>query len=190
MASPQIMQRLQLLRAPSDVRLSDSVIAGMTHSFTQARYQLIQTVPNRSGPGSLTVPTNGVDSLLTNVQARRRLMVIPPGQESGYTKMLNDELLGGESYPILTAVLGTVAGAVSGGAGLIFTVVTTAIDASRTTQRVLVRPGDELWQVEEIGKNNGGDVVHVGSYFLYDPYRLSSGVKGWLISEERTTLDC
>jgi hypothetical protein len=184
MASPQILQRLKPLKAPSGRRLSESIIAGMTQSFTQARYQLMHSTRG-SGGGIVHVPRAGA---LDNPKARRKLMTIQTGPETGFTMLLNDGLLGGESYPVLNAVLGTVAGAASAGAGLIFTVMTTALDVSRTTQRVLARSGDELWQVEEIGKTNDGAVVHVGSYFLSDPFRQGAAVKGWLIHEERHTL--
>jgi hypothetical protein len=109
----------------------------------------------------------------------------------GYTETLNKALSGGESFPILNAVLGTIAGVASAGAGLLFTIGTTAVDVGKTNQNVQARVGDELWQVEVIGKTkNGGswDVVHVGSYFLVDPFRGQTVTKGWLIHEERTVL--
>jgi hypothetical protein len=191
MANEQVLQRLPDLRPESGRRLPDHIITGMTQSLTQARYQLYLTRGNPSGPGFISVPRQGVSTLLQNLSARRRLQTIPAGPENGFTQMLNTELLGGDSYPILTAVLGTAAGVASGGAGLLFTIATTAIDSSRTVQRVLARPGDELWQVEEIGKIRSGSsptVIHVGSYFLVDPYRGQAPAKGWLIHEERQAL--
>ena len=76
--------------------------------------------------------------------------------------------------------------------------LSTALSLSQTSQRVLARAGDELWQVEEIGKARdknffGSDtmeMVHIGSYFLVDPHRSIGLVrsKGWLIHEERTVI--
>lgn len=100
------------------------------------------------------------------------------------------ELAGGKSYPVLNAVLGTVAGAQLV-AGMLFTIGTTALELSKTHHGVPARQGDELWQVEEIGKVVKGaawDVVHVGSYFLIDPFRTQTVTNGWLIHEEGTLL--
>jgi len=99
---------------------------------------------------------------------------------------LNTALLGGTNYPILTAVIGTVAGVASLGAGVLFTAGTTALTMANPIQRVLARPDDEIWQVEVIGKT-GGDAVYVSAYFLVDPYRNTSRnpYKGWLVHEER-----
>lgn len=106
---------------------------------------------------------------------------------------LNTALQGGTNYPILTAGLGVVAGVVSFGAGLIFTVATTAISLHQTTSRVLARPGDKIIHVEEIGKERNGasyKPVYVSSFFLVDPFRTNGNslTKGWLIHEEREYL--
>lgn len=82
-----------------------------------------------------------------------------PGQEGNYTFSLNTALLGGQSYPILDAILGTAVGVASGLAGLLFSIATTSINLQKTSQRVLARSGDEIWHVEEIGKVSSG-----GSY--------------------------
>jgi hypothetical protein len=161
----------------------------MTLSLTQARNQLIRAEKNLQGAGFLYVPTRGAASLAQNVHAARTLMTIQA--TSGFTTMLNQALAGGESYPVLNAVLGTVAGAASAGAGLLFTIGSTALDLSRTHQGVQARDSDELWQVEEIGRVRNGtswEVVHVGSYFLVDPFRRQTVTQGWLIHEERTQL--
>jgi len=199
MSLTQILSQVQLLRQDSGKRISSSVIDGMTRSVTTGtRTQLIRSRLNPNGAGFIRVPTNGPSSLLNGGrerQAIRKLMTLPTGVEGNFTHTLNTALLGGTSYPVLTAVLGTAAGVVSGGAGLLFTVATTAIDVSRTTQRVLARAGDELWQVEEIGKyrdsgwfsEGGMALMHISSFFLVDPHRAGSQVrsKGWLIHEER-----
>ena len=190
MSNIQLLSLLQELQGDSNKQIPDSIITGMTLSFTRARYQLIRTRINPTGAGFITEPTNGYATLSQNTQAIRKLMTLPAGIEDNFTYRLNTQLLGGTSYPVLTAVLGTIAGAASSGAGLLFTIASTALSLSQTSQRILARAGDELWQVEEIGKV-GTNIVHVGSYFLADPYRGHgvSGVKGWLIHEERTSLD-
>ena len=114
----------------------------------------------------------------------------PVVSEDSIIYKLNTELLGGINYPILTAVLGTIAGATAPGAGLLFTVASTALSLAQTSRRILARPGDEVWQVENIGKVKSA-VVHVASYLLVDPYRERGQprIKGWLFHEERTELD-
>ncbi|MGD8569616.1 MAG: hypothetical protein PVJ39_16135, partial [Gammaproteobacteria bacterium] len=52
---------------------------------------------------------------------------------------LNNGLLGGTSYPILTAALGIAGGGVSALGGLIFTTATTALSLGNTAHRVLAR---------------------------------------------------
>lgn len=96
-------------------------------------------------------------------------------------------MLGGESYPILTTALGIASGVVSGGAGLIFTLATTGLALANTTTKVLARPNDEIWHIEEIGKI-GNKAVYVSAFFIVDPFRKQSTSKGWLIHEEREEL--
>jgi hypothetical protein len=189
LADKKLLASLKELQKDSGRRIPDSVITGMTLSLTKARYELIRARPNPSGRGVVIEPTNGVATLLSNTQSVRKLLALPAGVENNFTYTLNTALLGGTSYPILSAVLGTMVGAASGGAGFLFTVASTALSLSQTSRRVLARAGDELWQVEEIGKS-GSEVVHVGSYFLVDPFRGKgiSKTKGWLIHEERTVL--
>lgn len=189
MDNRQLIASLQELQKDSGKRISDSVITGMTQSLTRARTQLIRPQRNPSGGGFIYQPTDGFDSLLQNTQAVRKLMTLPAATENNFTFSLNAALLGGKSYPILTAVLGTVVGAMTAPGGLLFTVVSTGLSLAQSSQRVLGRVGDELWQVEEIGKS-GTSIIHVCSYFLVDPYRKSpqSRVKGWLIHEERKEL--
>ncbi len=115
-------------------------------------------------------------------------MTLEPGIEDNLTFRLNTALLGGENYPVLTAILGTAAGMVSVGGGLLFAAFTTSISATQKQRRVLARGGDEIWQVEEIGKikdGSGYKAMHINSYFLVDPYRRQAPSKGWLIHDER-----
>ncbi len=197
--SQNIINTLAELQPQSGKSLTPALITGITRSMTRAQNTLIHLTGPAINP--TYGPTNGTDSLRNpaNRSSRRRMMVLPPGREDNFTHMLNTSLLGGTSYPILTATLGTAAGLVSMGAGLLFTVVTTGLSLTQTAQRVLARGGDEIWQVEEIGKakdssmfgSGGMQAVHVGSYFLIDPFRQNVGgphPKGWLIHEERTVL--
>ena len=85
---------------------------------------------------------------------------------------------------MLTAILGVVAGGASVGAGCIFTAATTALSVANIPQKVLARVDDEVWHVEEIGRS-GNEAVHISSFFLADPFRLTTLSKGWLIHEER-----
>lgn len=121
---------------------------------------------------------------------------MPDNIETNSLHVLNTALLGGKSYPVLTATLGTAVGIASLGAGLFFTVATTALSLAQTSQRALARPGDQIWQIEEIGKvldnsllgSGKYKAVHVLSYFLVDPYRNQAPRKGWLIHEERNDI--
>jgi len=186
MASAELLSRLSGLQPQSKCWLPNSIITGLTLSLTQARYQLIRTDMVRGK--YIFVPTDGLAKIPPKVSAYRKLKTIDREQKGNFTYSLNTELLGGEQYPILTFVLGTAVGAVSGGAGLLFGATTTYLSLQQTAQRVLAREGDEVWQVEEIGKS-GQDVVHVGSYFLQDPFRgHRNAASGWLIHEERTVL--
>ena len=202
MSRERVIQQLQTLRTASNVRISNSVIIGMTRSLTSGtRTQLIRSMFNPAGAGYILVPTNGTDSLLqrNNISARRRLLVLDQETANNFTHSLNNTLSGGDSYPVLTAVLGVAAGIASFGAGLMFTVATTALSMSGSNHRVIARGGDELWQVEEIGKATsstywglGSDrtnAFHISAFFLRDPHRDNyRGTKSWLIHEERSEL--
>ena len=117
---------------------------------------------------------------------------LPIGVETNLTYALNNALLGGKQYPVTTMIGGLVAGYFSAGAGFLFSLASTAMGASQKARRVLARENDEIWQVEEVGKvkssgissGSGWDVVHIGSYWLSDPYRR----KHWLIHEQRTVV--
>ncbi len=84
----------------------------------------------------------------------------------------------------LLRYLGVAAGAASAGAGLLFTIATTGLSLANTTSKVLARTGDEIWQIETIGKDVD-KAVYVTSYFIVDPFRKQEPNKGWLIHEER-----
>jgi hypothetical protein len=91
---------------------------------------------------------------------------------------------------MLTGILSIVTGVVSGGAGIAFTVITTAVSAARQPQNVLAREGDEIWQAEMVGKE-GQDFKHVMYYWLVDPYRRQAQrtvPAAWIIHEDRKDL--
>jgi len=148
---------------------------------------LVETVMVANGKFAVK-PVNGATSLTSpgNRQSRRKVSTLSTGTEHVVNK-LNRELLGGESYPILTTALGIATGMVSGGASLLFTLATTGLSLARTTSKVLARPGDEIWHIEEIGKA-GNKAIYVSAFFIVDPYRKQAPGKGWLIHEEREEL--
>lgn len=200
MSRERIIRQLQYLRPESSVYLRNSVIVGMTRSLgAGVRNSLIRSRPNPDGYGFIYVPTNGANSLLNpnNITSRRRLMVLDQETSQNFTHSLNDALSGSDNYPVLTAVLGVAAGLASFGAGLLFTASTTALSLAQPNHRVLARGGDQLYQVEEIGKvinhnifsADSVDIVHISAIFLVDPHRNNyRGIKSWLIHEERQIL--
>jgi len=120
-------------------------------------------------------------------------VTLETGTEHSITFLLNTAFQGGTSYPVLTAVLGAATGLASTPAGLFFSTASTAVEVKRSVHRILGRTGDEIWQLEEIGKMRDNDAykaVHINSYWLVDPYRSrhNAQFKGWLIHEERTYL--
>ncbi|MCW8127385.1 hypothetical protein [Microbulbifer halophilus] len=123
--------------------------------------------------------------------ARQKVITLPQVVEDNFTHRLNTALLGGSNYPVLSAASSIVVGTASSIAGLFFTIGTTALSIGNFSQRILARGGDEIWQVEEIGKsNNNGKTVatHVLSYFLVDPFRTQNTRKAWLIHEQRQSI--
>lgn len=148
---------------------------------------LVETTMVASGKYA-TKPVKGVSSLtiLDNRFSRRKVYTLQQGSIQVLNK-LNKELLGGESYPVLTTALGIAGGAISGGAGLLFTLATTGLSLANTSSKVLARPGDEIWHIEEIGKE-GNKAIYLSAFFIVDPYRKQTPNKGWLIHEEREEL--
>lgn len=190
--SQHIISQLSVLQNNSGQRLPTSIIYGFSSS-PGGTLQLI-TKDLRRG-NWVGVPRRGTANLLQNLQSRVKVFTLDAPRE-GFMRTLNTALKGGTSYPILTAVLGVAAGAVSAGAGLLFTATTLGVDLGRRNTDVLARVGDEIWHVEEIGKVFEDNLLfpdryvptHVTSYFLVDPYRSAgqSTVKGWLLHEDRT----
>jgi len=105
-------------------------------------------------------------------------------------KALNHDLSRGDSYPVFTTALGIATGAVPGVGGIVsilFSVGVTGLSLAQKASKVLARQADEIWHIEEIGKE-GNKAVYVSSYFIVAPYRRDSNSKGWLIHEERHEL--
>lgn len=183
--SASVLSQLPELQRKSNARLNPVVVSSIQdHSNPRA---LVEPVLVANGKFAVK-PKKGASSLATqnNRVSKRKVNMFKAGNEHIASK-LNQELLGGERYPVLTAVLGITAGVVSGGAGLLFTVATTGLALANTTKRVLARPGDEVWHIEEIGKI-GNKATYVSAFFLVDPYRKQAPSKGWLIHEEREEL--
>lgn len=181
--SSNIINQLQILQDKSNVYLN-KVIISLIQDTSQPR-TLVKSEIIANNDIAIK-PKNGTASLLQveNRLAKRRVKLLSPAN-THLINQLNTELLGGESYPILTAVLGVVTGAVSSGAGFLFTAGTTGLSLTATAKRVLARTGDEIWHVEEIGKTNNNEVMYISSFIIVDPFRKQSVDKGWLIHEER-----
>lgn len=180
--STVLISQLSELRPISSRKLNPTVFALIqNHSAPRS---LVESFLVANGKFAIK-PVNGIQSLANrkNLQATRKVHTLSAGKEHIINK-LNIELSGGKSYPILTAVLGVIGGAFSGGAGLLFTTATTGLSLANLVQDVLARPGDEIWHVEEIGKSEN-KATYVSAFFLVDPYRKQTPNKGWLIHEER-----
>ncbi len=140
--------------------------------------------------GNSYVPTNTLDpNKVSTYYSCRKWKTLDKPTKTNFTGMLNHQLSGGDSYPVLEFALGTSVGVSSGGAALVFSVACLGLSLSKTVYGVMARGEDEIWQVEQIGINNG-KTYHVSAYFLYDPNRNKSfkGGNGWLIHEEREEL--
>ena len=185
--SLEVLSRLEELKPESNVRLSGFLVNKMRSRF-EPRMSLVNPKLIRNGSWGVT-PKKGLASLLEDSGRRsvRKVLTIQDKVDDNFSQMLNSELLKKEGYPVLTTVLGTVAGVASFGAGLLFAASTTVLANSSKTARIIARAGDELWMVEEIGQENSV-AVHVQGFWLSDPYRGQSATKGWLIHEERSNL--
>lgn len=198
--SAAILAKLPLLRKESGKYLLNSTVIGLTDAFSahgNKGIQLKQTI-YRQGKGLIGVPTGGWDDIEKKLQRVRKVRTLEDDTINTHTKYLNDELKGGDSYPVLVAVMGGLVGlvpVVGTTAGLLFAATTTAVDVSKPDHRVLARRGDEIWAVEAIGKRpnffgTGHYPVHVMSLWIVDPYRTDKNTpaKGWLIHEKHSEL--
>jgi hypothetical protein len=193
--SANVLNQLKELQSDSGIYLPQATTAGFKahlESNGNRAIELVQPVQIANAHWTMK-PRNGSSSLAKkeNIHRERRVMTLSVAQEENFTYRLNTALLGGKSYPVLTAVLGAASGIASMGAGLLFAAATTGLDVMKPSNRVLARTGDEVWQVEEIGKITNGSApkaIHINSYFLVDPYRKQTLKKGWLIHETRSEI--
>ncbi len=125
-----------------------------------------------------------MDLLKTNVARRKLLTFGEPNQ--AFRKSVNKDLSGGESYPILTTILGLGAGFVSAGAGCLWTGFTTTLSLARDSQPVRVRDGDEVHQLEIVGVR-GNTFEYLEWIILVGPFRVKANrhIKQWIIHDER-----
>ena len=190
----QLLSRLPKLPKKIDRNLSDATIAGLKatragggFARTGDPHQL--TEPTKKyhwfhGPHWVQSPDPDHDLMKTN-PARRKLMIFGPSHEQ-FRRSVNKDLSGGETYPLLTTALGVAAGFVSGGVGLVWTGLTTALSLATDTQAVRVRDGDEVHQVEIVGVSDG-KIMHLEWLILIDPFRAKAGrdIKQWILHDER-----
>lgn len=194
-----ILDELSTLQSDSGKRLPTSIIYGFSALPGGGSGSQLINLQNNGGGSVVAVPRSGIDSLLQKPQARRRLGTFD-GSHGRFRLTLNKSLKGGESYPVLTTILGTATGLISGGAGLLFTATQLGISLGTRSTDVLARAGDEIWYIEEVGKSFEDNLIfadryvptHVSSYILVDPYRSKGGSnaseKGWLLHEQRKEL--
>jgi hypothetical protein len=103
---------LRELQRDSGRKLPVSVIHGLTATRSGLQIQLTLS-------GGKWVAKSASGGAPTRVKFDQRLKTLESERDGGYTTLLNDALLGASDYPILNAVLGTVVGAGTGGAGLL-----------------------------------------------------------------------
>lgn len=126
---------------------------------------------------------------------KQRIQKVMTFQNDNILAMVNRDLSGGQSYPILNFALSAIGGRATALGGLIFGLATTFMDVFKTSTNVLARPGDELWLVEEVGIgvetgyfSSSKKPMYVQAYFLVDPNRNMNLENGWLIHEKRMEL--
>lgn len=145
------------------------------------RYVLINNRTSNTGGSPYVQARNSDDN-----SSRRRVMTLNNAQ---FRTDINNSLSGGgTSNVVLDTLLGLAAGATIGPVGWIWTGVTLAIGLStRGQEPVRVRRGDEIHQVEVIGRN-GSQLEHMELLVLVDPFRASGGSRQWVLHENRIAL--
>lgn len=103
---------------------------------------------------------------------RRRVKAFTRANDSSRAS-LNNQLAGGEGSPILITALGIGAGLVSGGAGIMFSIMSTAIEMQRVNQPVRARSGDVVDMIEVLGQRDN-KVYHWLTFVLADPFRTQA----------------
>ena len=185
--SLEVLSRLEELKPESNKKLPQQILHLLKGKLSPPS-ELADIKLVRNGY-FVSVPKNGGASLQLpkNRRSARKVLTLKSIADESFTDVLNSELLGGESYPVLSTVVGTITGLVSFGAGLLFAASTTRLNSHQASPRILARSGDEIWIIEEFGKV-GGKSLHVQSFWLCDPYRGQAAINGWLIHEERRDL--
>ncbi|MDD9940215.1 MAG: hypothetical protein OXU20_04035 [Myxococcales bacterium] len=177
-------EKLKQLRPDSGMHLPQAIVVGLTHGAPSALG--VQLSIDGGRPSARRTPATG-----RRVRAEQKLQTFREAS-GGLIRQLNMALGGAADYPVLGGLLGTAAGLGAGGAGFIFAAAATVLSASRKSNRVFARDGDELWRVEEIGISADGssrEPTYVAAYFLIDPFRRPSATtKGWLLHEDRYQL--
>lgn len=196
--SNQILNLLEELKPESGQRLPQATIHRF-HSISNSRGEGGKTLvkPELVANGKFVFKLNGSHQTFLktkNHSVRSKLKAFDASEQGGSLEQLNIALQGGKSYPILSMLSGMVVGYASAGMGLLFSVTSTAVSMSKVSNRVLARPGDQIWKIEELGKVRVGSAykpVHVLSFFIIDPFRDSSRFqnRGWLIHEERCDVE-
>lgn len=193
-----IVNRLPLLKPPSEKThyLPQSITDGLRADSTKCSTKLIK---HRQGPDVdhqvVWFQACAKEHILQHTYRIEKVMTID-NPDQGFPAKLNKELLGGESYPVWSAIIGTVSGLADGVgalAGVLYSLGSTTFDYNRRTTNVLARNCDEIWHLEQIGKMKNTHffssdewvAVHIDSYILYDPFRGKSPQKGWLLGESR-----
>jgi hypothetical protein len=184
----RLLAVLRPMPKATGARISKDIIAGF-HLQPWHRGELLAY--QRGSGRHLRVDRPDV-SLMTNHFASEKRMVFAPEGPSGagrHTAMVNDALMGGKEHPVLMGVFGLLIGKSSPVSGLAWSIVTTALESQKTTHRVLVREGDELWQTELVGKK-GEVVYHSKMHWIVDPFRIINGKQGFaiVIHEDRKEL--
>ena len=106
----------------------------------------------------------------SNTNAHRRFVMELSEARRPYMQSLNRQLSGGEDYPVTMALAGIATGVVSAGAGAMFSLMTAVVSNTKPRHSVQLREGDQLWQIEQLGKNNG-KIRHSSCFIVVDPFR-------------------
>jgi hypothetical protein len=182
----QLMAKLPNLPPQTKNSLPSNIIHGFSAGIGQNRFVLVNL--DFRGPHNQRFVPDPKVNLYSQNASRRRIMTLDAGK-AGFMHSLNQALKGGEDYPILTGLLGIAAGIASAGAGILFSLTTIAVSAGKTSQPIRARLGDEIRQVELVGKE-GQALKHVEYFLLVDPYRAKATniPSEWVIHEERRDL--
>ncbi len=172
----------------SHKRLSTLAVNSVTSCYKdRSKNQLIRWTTNEENR-LVFMPTSGFSGPM-DIYSCELILTLPREAEGNITKIINDALLDLDNFPFLKLAIGKIP-KVGNLTHLTFSAANIVLKKNKTAHRCFAREGDQIWQVEQIGKV-GKDIVHVMGLFLADPFRsnLSNPGDGWLIHEERTKLD-